>query len=216
MKEIKNIIFDLGGVIVDLDIRSSMTAFAQLGLVPKNITPEQLSVSGIPKDWEMYELMKHMDLGEMDEAGFVATLLPHCLPGTTAQQLIDAYNKLIVLPRHRLEMLARLHKRYKLFLLSNLGDIHWAETKRQAQQFGMRFEDYFDRVFLSFELHMVKPDAAIYRHLLETTGIDPQETLYIDDLPNNIAAGEALGLLARKVNCNGLDAEIQQIIPDEA
>lgn len=211
MKDIKNIIFDLGGVIVDLDVRASMTAFSRLGLTPPGVSLEQLSSGGIPKDWAMRKLMHAMDIGQMDATGFVATLLPQCRPGTTGQDIIDAYNQLIRLPRQRLERIQQLSRRYRLFLLSNLGDIHWQETQRQAAAFGIPFEGCFEQLFLSFQLHMVKPDPAIFRHLTEATGIVPEETLYIDDLPDNIEAGRQLGFKAYKIACNGLDEVCEEL-----
>ena len=214
MKDIKNIVFDLGGVIVDLDIPSSIKAFAKLGIVPQGITLEKLSRGGIPKDWEMREMMHAMDIGDMSASEFVGLMLKAAKPGTTEQDIVEAFNRIIRLPRHRLEWLKRLREHYRVFLLSNIGELHWAETSRVAHSLGIDIEECFDEVFLSYQLRMVKPDPRIFQHLIEATGIVPEETLYIDDLPDNIRAGQAVGLQAHKIDCNALDKEIGKLFPE--
>lgn len=191
MKDIKNIIFDLGGVIVDLDIERITKSFARLGM-----TPDKLNV---------HALMHQMDLGKMNEQGFIDTLLPQCLPGTTPQQLVDAYNNILRLPPHRLELVSQLRKSYNTILLSNLGDIHWREIQRLSLAHEIRFEDCFNHLFLSFQLHMTKPDPRIFQYVIKQTGIIPSETLYIDDLEANIDTGTAAGLVACKVEMNRLE-----------
>ena len=211
---IKNIVFDLGGVIVDLNIKSSIMAFAQLGLKPKGLSLEELSRNGIPKDWEMLPLMHAMDLGEMNPTTFVGILKNECRPGTSDEEIINAFNRIIRLPRHRIEWLQKLKQHYNLFLLSNIGQLHWDETLRQANGFGLSFEQCFHQMFLSYKLHMVKPDAQIFRHLVSETGIVPQETLYIDDLPDNIEAGKAVGLITQKIDPNTLDQTLPELFPN--
>ena len=198
MKKIKNIIFDLGGIIVDLDIMKCTESFARLGISPDKI--------------DVKELMHMMDIGDMDEQGFIDALLPQCIPGTKGQDLVDAYNNILHLPRHRLERIAKLHGKYHTFLLSNLGDIHWREMKRLSTDFGMQFESLFDQLFLSFQLRMTKPDERIFQHLIQQTGIAPSETLYIDDLEDNITAGKKAGLVTCQVPMNGLDEVLDDII----
>ena len=71
----------------------------------------------------------------------------------------------------------------------------------------------FHQMFLSYKLHMVKPDAQIFQHLISETGIVPQETLYIDDLPDNIEAGKAVGLVTQKIDPNTLDQTLPKLFP---
>lgn len=210
----KNIVFDLGGVIVDLDIPSSFAAFAQIGLVPQHVNLEEMTNNGIPPDWPMLQLMHAMDIGDMDGQQFTATLKPQCLPGTTDEQILQAFNRIIRMPRHRLEWLQRLRKNYRVYLLSNIGDVHWKETCRQASALGIPIEECFDEVFLSYRMRMAKPDAAIYQRLITETGINPRETLYIDDLPDNIEAGRKTGLQVLKTPTNRLDEILPSIFSD--
>ena len=213
MENIKNIIFDLGGVVVDLRIRPSLEAFARLGLTPKGISLEYLSQNGIPRDWEMRPLMHAMDCGELSAEEFVGIMKGKSREGTTDQDIIDAFNHIIHLPKRRLEWLRELRRHYRVYLLSNIGDLHWQETLRQAAEHGIPLRECFDEVFLSYRLHMVKPDPRIYEVLIGQTGIAPAETLYIDDLPDNIKAGQKRGLVSHKIDCNALDRELPRLFP---
>ncbi|MBP1530876.1 MAG: HAD family phosphatase [Bacteroidaceae bacterium] len=206
MKEIKNIIFDLGGVVVDLEIERGIRAFARILAHPITDSNEAMT--------KLRPLMHAMDMGEMSGKEFVALMKRECREGTTDQDIVDAFNQIIRLPRHRLEWLARLKQRYNVFLLSNIGDLHWIETLRQTRELGFDMGDCFHQLFLSYQLRMAKPDPAIYKLLIERTGICPQETLYIDDLPDNITSGRNAGLQAYLIAMNQLDGEITKLFPE--
>lgn len=211
---IRNIVFDLGGVIVDLDIKSILAAFARLGMMPQGVTPEMLMQGNIPDNWEIKRLMHAMDMGEMDREKFLAAMRPGCRPGVTDSELLAAMNSILLFHRHRLEWLQQLRRRYRVFLLSNIGDVHWTETLRRTADMGIPIGECFDGMFLSYRLRMTKPDPRIFRHLIQQTGIVPGETLYIDDLPANIEAGNAAGLLGRKIGTNCLDEELPKLFPE--
>ncbi len=206
MKEIKNIIFDLGGVVVDLEIEKGIKAFARILALPITDSNEAMT--------KLRPLMHAMDVGEMSGKEFVALMKQECREGTTDQEIVDAFNQIIRLPRHRLEWLARLKQRYNVFLLSNIGDLHWSETLRQTRELGFDMDDCFHKLFLSYQLRMAKPDPALYKLLIERTGICPQETLYIDDLPDNITSGRNAGLQAYLITMNQLDREMTKLFPE--
>ena len=206
MNNIKNIVFDLGGVIVDLDIKTSLLAFSKLMTAP--ILTEQKAIDSLRP------LMHAMDVGDMDAQTFINTLKATCRPDVTDEQIVDAFNLIIRLPRQRLEWLKTLRQSYKVYLLSNIGDLHWKETQRLAAGHGIDISECFDEVFLSYRLHMAKPDPRIYTHLIRETGINPQESLYIDDLPDNIEAGKASGLMAYKIEGNSLDQALPKLFPE--
>ena len=211
---IKNIVFDLGGVIVDLDIAPALKTFAQTGMMPADASLEQISKRGFPKDWPLSRLIHRMDSGELDTPTFFNILREQCGTQASDKQLSDAFNSIIKMRKNRLEWIVKLRKHYHLFLLSNVSDLHWTETCRQAAEFGIPMEQCFDRFFLSYRLHMTKPDLRIYEHMIRETGIDPAETLYIDDLPDNIEAGRKAGLQGHKITSNALEADLPQLFPD--
>ena len=99
------------------------------------------------------------------------------------------------IPARRIEALLRLRQQYRLFLLSNTNEIHWQKAVDcffPYQGFGV--EDYFERIFLSYRMHLVKPDHKIFTTMLHDAGIVAAETLFIDDSPANCAAARDLGI----------------------
>ena len=210
--KIKNIVFDLGGVIVDLDIAPALKTFARTGLMPANASLEQISKQGFPKDWPLSGLIHRMDCGELDTPTFFSILRQQCGTQASDEQLSEAFNSIIKMRKNRLEWLVKLREHYRLFLLSNVSDLHWKETCRQAAEFGIPMEQCFDRMFLSYRLRMTKPDPRIYELMIRETGIDPAETLYIDDLPDNIEAGRKAGLQGHKITSNALEADFPQTL----
>lgn len=197
MKHIKNIVFDLGGVLVDLAIEPALKAFAQLGLNPLP-SPEA--------GWgDFGQVIHRMDCGDISTQEFLILLRQRCRPGVSDEDLTKAFNRVIVLPRQRMELLLQLRKQYHLYLLSNLSQLHWEETCRQAEALGIPFAACFDGLYLSYQLRMAKPDTHIYQHLIQDTGIIPEETLYLDDLPENIEAGLRARLQSVKIAPNHLE-----------
>ena len=206
MREIKNIVFDLGGVIVDLDIPTSLKAFAKIMVHPVETLEEAIAT--------LRPLMHAMDVGEMEANTFISIMKEQCRPGVKDEDIVDAFNQIIRLPRHRLEWLLELRKHYRVFLLSNIGDLHWRETLRQSEALGIDFASCFDEMFLSYKMKLAKPDTRIYERLIAETGILPSETLYIDDLPNNIEAGRTMGLISKIVPTNEVDEELKKLFPE--
>ena len=88
-----------------------------------------------------------------------------------------------------------IRERYVVYLLSNTNDIHWRWSCEHAFRYrAFRAEDFFEKIFLSYEMKLSKPDVAIYRKVLDETGINPEETLFIDDSAANCRAAETLGI----------------------
>ena len=98
----------------------------------------------------------------------------------------------------RLKRLEELKHHSRLFLLSNTNEIHWEYARRWWQP-----EDYFEKIFLSYEMHQVKPDKEIFLQMLEEGGMKAEETLFIDDSKRNCEAAAALGL--QTIHANSLD-----------
>ena len=108
----------------------------------------------------------------------------------------DLFHELLTgIPLHKLKMLENLKQHYRLFLLSNTNVIHW---ERSVNEFFRDHEwginDFFERLFLSYEMGMVKPDTEIFSTMLDDAGLKAEETLFIDDSAANCAAAAALGI----------------------
>ena len=203
---IKTLVFDLGGVLVDLDPTACIQAFSKLGLpITTRVTTEDLNRQGMPKEGKLAELIKATDAGQICEKEFIEKLQPLCTPGTSPQEIRDAFCSIIVFHAHRFQWLKELKKHYTIYLLSNIGDLHWAHTQRLVREAGIDMEECFDKCFLSYQLKQTKPDPCIYNTLLQETGLNPAETLYIDDLADNIEAGRKIGVQVFKLETNKLD-----------
>lgn len=212
MPNIRTIIFDLGGVIADLKTKEAFIGFAQKGVpVPDEICNSKGPLNGAASDVPLLEMVHRMDNGDITGDEFLNTILGMCHEGTTYEELLHLYNDLIVVPRHRLEWLRELRKTHKVFLLSNIGDLHWEKFQALCREHGIPVEECFDRMYLSYKLRMTKPDACIFEHVINDSGIDPGEALYIDDAPSNIKAGTEAGLQTFHIEGNTLDERWEEI-----
>lgn len=189
---IRNILFDLGNVLIDIDVRRTLRAYQTLlgveeergrGVGATVITAGDLIGAG-ESEW-----VAKYQVGAISTEEFVDAVLPACKPGTTRQDVIDAWMAMLIgIPEERRQKLVELHEQgYKLYVLSNINELHAEWTRKQLE--GIPFE----AVFFSNEIRMAKPDVRCYEMVMKETGIKPEETLYIDDLPANIEAGERVG-----------------------
>ncbi len=184
---IKNIIFDLGGVLANLDGERCCQAFDALGCQ---------AVSRYVKEHRTEDLFYDIEIGNATTAEFCSEVrhISHATP--TDSQIISAWNALITdIPDERKELLIRLQANYRTFLLSNTNDMHWRLCADHLFNYGeWRVNDMFECVYLSYRLHLAKPDTAIFTHVLVDAGLQPAETLFIDDNAGNCHAAEELGI----------------------
>jgi len=98
-------------------------------------------------------------------------------------------------PAYKLEMLEELKKSYNLYLLSNTNPVimSWALSPQFSEK-GKSLDQYFDKLYLSYQIGITKPHLQIYNYMIENSGIIPSETLFIDDGAANIEVGKALGM----------------------
>ena len=184
----KNIIFDLGNVLVKLNPEGCIGAFKAIGmgeLVDSNPQSEGM------------KLMSKLGVGMMTTEAFCDAARELTGADVKNEEIIAAANKmLVVIPDEKKERLLQLKKAgYRLFLLSNTIDIHWdycVELLFPYQNHGV--EDYFEQCFLSQRMHLAKPNARIYEEVIRQANIHPDETLFIDDLKENCEAAEKLGI----------------------
>ena len=220
MQKFKNIFFDLGGVLFNIDLAHALTELAKLGVqVPMSLDGDSTDSGQAPKPLNglpvgqhpMFELIRQVDLGRVRKAEFLRVMHEVCRPDVTDQQILDAYCSMISVPVSRLQLMQRLRQEYKVFLLSNIGDVHWEHVLRTTRDLGYPMDECFDHCYCSFELGVSKPDPAIFRRVIEDSGVAPGETLYIDDFDDNIRAGHEAGLLAYKIDGNTLEAHVGEL-----
>lgn len=190
---IRNLLFDLGGVIIDIRRERCVEAFEALGLKNADSYFGAYSQSGI---------FFGLEDGSVSVDEFHRYLRERLPEGVSDYQIDTAFQRFIIgIPQHRLEELRRLRcKGYGIYLLSNTNPIMWRGViATEFAKEGLRREDYFDGMITSFEARSCKPDAEIFRRTAEDLGIKPEETLFFDDSQANVDAARALGFHAELV-----------------
>lgn len=195
--KIKNIIFDLGGVLLNINPLLSLLEFEK--------------ISGISRDALMVKfanekIFEKFETGSLNPAQFRNELCRILSTNVNDADIDKAWNILLLdFPLARVEMLRLLRKNYRVFLLSNTNSIHFAYfTCDFYENYGIRMVDLFDRVFVSHQIGMHKPDAGIYTHVLENAQLDASESIFIDDSPANIEAAALQGIAGIHIT-NGRD-----------
>ncbi|HEU4610078.1 MAG TPA: HAD family phosphatase [Chitinophagaceae bacterium] len=185
---IRNIIFDLGGVLLNLDLERSSNAFRDLGM---NEIDEQFRIghaSGIFKEYE---------IGTVDDQTFLEALRSRIGDTVSTEAVRDAWNAMLLdFPPERIEYLSRLKNKYRVFLFSNTNGLHWQafQDKFAAAFNGQQFDDYFEKAYYSHLVAVRKPDLKAYQLVCEEQQLVPAETLFVDDAESNIAGALRAGL----------------------
>ena len=184
----KNIIFDLGNVLVKLDEAATLKAFAELGLD---------HFDHIRENPDTLALFQAMGVGRISNQTFFDGFRKTSSSQASDQQITDAANAMLTyIPDEKKKRLLELRKAgHRVFLLSNTIDLHWQYIKDHL--FPMDHyvaDDFYEHAFLSQEMHMKKPDDEIFLTVISETGINPDETLFIDDLEVNCIAAERNGI----------------------
>jgi len=173
-ESIKNIIFDLGGVLLNIDYKRTVDAFGKLGL----LNPDK----AFTKEYQS-DIFQKLEKGTTSELDFLHEISA-LMPGISNDQIIKAWCAILGdFPPSRYDMLKKLHKKYRLFILSNTNIIHQkAFEKTIDSDFGWKnFSGMFEAICYSHDLGCRKPDKEIFSMVLEKYNLIPQETLFIDD-----------------------------------
>ena len=186
IKGIKNLLFDQGGVIVDIERDRCLHQLRQLGMQ----APEHL-IGLYKQDGPFYAL----ENGDINLDEFHQALRPLMPAGVTDEQMDHAFSSFIVgIPLHRLQALRQLRKRYRTYILSNTNPLMFNGVIAQAfAQEGLDVNAYFDGITLSYIARSNKPDRKIFDYAIATMGIVPEETLFFDDGQENLDAASRLG-----------------------
>jgi len=186
---IKNIIFDLGDVILNIDVPLASSSFGKLS------GRQQHEILTLFKEKELFRLF---ETGLVDEDAFRNMIRELLEFPDWSEEIIDtAWNSLLLdIPPARIELIKELGKKYRLFLLSNTSSIHIRQVNKilYAATGIEKLDDLFEKVYLSYEMGLMKPDPAIYLQVLEESGLVAEETLFLDDNADNITAASKLGI----------------------
>ena len=184
----KNIIFDLGGVLVGLDPRRCIEAFRKVGCGV---------LASYVEEHRTEDLFLETELGRISEAEFCDEVRRLSHTETSDQDIVWAWNQLLTtIPVAKLRLLDRLRAEgHRLFLLSNTNVMHWTFCRDQLfTADGKTPGDYFEHIFLSYEMHLAKPDTAIFAEAMRKEGLKAEDTVFVDDREENCLAAQSLGI----------------------
>ncbi|MBU2649770.1 MAG: HAD family phosphatase [Bacteroidetes bacterium] len=188
MPDIKNIIFDFGTVIINIDMLGVKRKFMEMGVGNTDEIHEHLFENGVYFRFET---------GEISPDEFRNEIRAKVKTGVSNEEIDDAWNAIILdIPAERVRMLETIRHNYRTFLLSNTNQIHFDFYDAYfANTFGYQgLASLFEKAYFSHEMKVRKPDPEIYRMVLSDAGLLPEETLFIDDMEINIHAATALGM----------------------
>ena len=188
MQKIENIIFDLGGVLLDIDYNLTRVAFEKLGVVQFDEMYSQAKAD---------KLFQKLETGEISDEEFYKEMNRSTGLNLSEKEIREAWNAMLLSFREEsLTFLDQIRDQYKIYLLSNTNQIHhvsFYEIYHQKER-KKSFEQYFDKAFYSFEIGLRKPEAVCYEWVLKDLQIAPEKTLFIDDSINNIEGAKIVGL----------------------
>ncbi len=183
---ITNLLFDLGGVIMDIRRENCVKAFEAIGM---------LNAGSLLGEYEQAGVFAGIENGSLTPAQFHDEIRRIIGRPVTDREIDDAFQRFLIgIPAHRLDELQALHGKFNIYLLSNTNPIMWeGEISRNFRQCGHDVGFYFDGILRSYEAGVMKPDPEIFRMVTQRFGIRPGETLFLDDSQSNLDAAAALG-----------------------
>jgi glucose-1-phosphatase len=189
MNNIDNIIFDLGGVIMDIDVRKTQQAFREMGV----------------KDIDRYfghgfaaSFFKEHEMGTISDEHFVREIRSLVQMDLPEEEIIRAWNALLLsFPPERITLLKAISKKYRIFLFSNTNAIHHQQFQQIFRNAfpGEQFDDHFEKAYYSHVLGKRKPDMPAFQSVIHESGLDPGRTLFVDDALVNVEGAVRAGLL---------------------
>ena len=187
-QHINAIIFDLGGVILNIDYQLPVKAFKKLGIDDFASHFSQAAQSSLLDDYET---------GKISSEEFLEAIRTLVKPEFGDREIIQAWNSILLdLPENRLFTLEKAAENHRIFLLSNTNDLHIQEFNSYLlEEHNIpSLEPFFESLYLSYEVGLRKPDRRIFEYVLQDAGLDPQSTLFIDDSVQHIQSAAELGI----------------------
>ena len=206
LKGIKNILFDLGGVLFHIDYQRTINAFKKLGIADfeKRFTQHQQN-----------DFFNAFETGKISQNVFINTL-QKCLPACSDQVIVNAWNAMLIgLPEQHLKILEELCKNYRLFLLSNINEIHiqYINAFLKNSYNISSINQFFEKAYYSHEIGMRKPHKSTFEWMLKDSNILAEETLFIEDTAQHIEGAKQAGLKTHHLDSN---TAIISLFPDTA
>lgn len=208
MNNIQNIVFDLGGILLNYDTARDARALRSIGLPEYSAWDHCPALNALTEDYYA---------GMISEADFCQQIRPYCSAAVSDAAIIEAMQQVFAdLPAERLAAVRALRGHYGVFLLSNINQRGWDHVVQQMARAGVSANDCFDGVFLSFELGVSKPSREIFEQVATMAGLVPRETLLLDDSRANIEGAVAAGWRGQLLPVNHPELAIDELLTKAA
>ncbi len=201
MRNLKNIIFDLGGVILNIDAQLTFDAFKELGLN-----------GSFQEKKEAMDFFFNLEKGHSTPGAF-RNFIRQLIGSPVSDEEIDAAwtAMLLDIPAERISYLEDLRNNFRIFLLSNTNEIHRLKFHKTFEEnFGYPLDQLFERNYYSHEMGLRKPDREIFKQVLEQNRLIASETLFIDDSEENVIAAKSVGIRGLSI----LPGTLLETLPD--
>jgi putative hydrolase of the HAD superfamily len=184
--DIKNIIFDLGGVILNIDYQKTSQQFKQLGLC---------NFDQLYSQFQQNNLFDDLETGNISEFRFIKKL-QESIPGATDDNIINAWNAMLLdLPQTRIDLLSKVKSHYNIMLLSNTNIIHFkAYMDYIKSSYDLDFNSLFNKAYYSHEIGLRKPTKECFQFVLDENNLGAHETLFLDDSIQHIEGAKSIGI----------------------
>lgn len=183
---IKTLLFDLGGVLLNLDKEACIQSFINLGYK---------DVRSMITNYRQEGMLRLLESGLVTPDEFcdgIRKLVGKEVEDEVIKEAVRSF--LLDIPMYKLEYLAELKKNYHIVMLSNTSSIAIEYIyRRNLTSRGLKLDNYFDECYYSFELKSMKPDDECFERMIEQSGLDPKETLFLDDSMANLEASKKFG-----------------------
>ena len=185
-QKIKDVVFDFGGVIMELDRSQAVKKFIEIGI------DNAEDLIGL---YHQQGVFLEVEDGTIDREGFYAKMREICGKDIPSEKMDEGWLAFITdTPQYKLDFINELRSKYKVSMLSNTNPIimGWAKSEEFTEA-GRPVDAYFDELYLSYEMKVVKPSRKIFEMMIEQSGMNPSETLFLDDGAGNIAIAKEMG-----------------------
>ena len=192
---IKTIIFDFGGVLVNLNMQKCINAFARLGYD---------KIEELIDHYKQKGLFLLFEEGKISTDDFFTELQKIVGSHASIHDLKQAYLSFLDdVPQYKLDLILSLRKKYKVYMLSNICQFIFEHSKKTYFETNNHiFEDYFNKAYLSFEMGVCKPDKSIFDKMIADANLVPNQCLFLDDGVKNIEMAQILGFHTYLVSKN--------------
>ena len=187
MDKINNVLFDLGGVVIDIDYDAMCGEFEKIGY--KNM------IEDYNHNFQS-DFFKQFEVGTINEHEFIKILSEKCNANIGENRIKQAWNSLITGANMNIIMkLAQVSKEYKCFLISNINPIHERKVIAEVEKYmdWIQFVSYFQNIFFSYKIGFRKPDKEIFEMIVKCQRLNVKETIYFDDSEMNTEVAKDMG-----------------------